>query len=96
MLHAFAPLQVDIDQSYTRLFIFPNFYIINLPTIIAIQFFDGVGENIVKLYKPVYRIIQVYTVSQFSHLYHRKILYIIDRVWKAGLFLKNHRKYPAV
>ena len=31
----------------TLLFIFPNSYIINLPTIIAIQFLDGVGENIV-------------------------------------------------
>ncbi len=29
----------------TLLFIFANFYIINLPTIIAIQFLDGVGET---------------------------------------------------
>ncbi len=56
---------------YTLQFIFPNFYIINLPTIIAIQFLDVVGENIV-------------------------ILYIIDRLWKTGLLLKYHRKYPAV
>ena len=28
---------------------------VNLPTIIAMQFLDGVGENIVKLYRPVYR-----------------------------------------
>ena len=35
----------------TLLFVFPNFYIINLPTIIAIQFLDAVGENIVILYK---------------------------------------------
>ncbi len=36
-----------IHQLCTLLFIFPNFYIIILPTIIAIQFLDGVGENIV-------------------------------------------------
>ncbi len=35
------------NKMFTLLFIFPNFYIINLPTIIAIQFLDGVGENIV-------------------------------------------------
>ncbi len=29
----------------TLLFTFPNFYIINLPTIIAIQLVDSVGEN---------------------------------------------------
>ena len=49
----------------TLLFIFLNFYIINLPIIIAIQFLDGVGD-------------------------------IIDRLWKAGLLLKNDRKYTAV
>ncbi len=27
--------------------LFPNFYIINLPSITGIQFIDGVGENIV-------------------------------------------------
>ena len=47
-------------RNDTLLFIFPNFYIINLRTIIAIQFLDGVGENIVKLYKPVCRNIQVH------------------------------------
>ena len=29
--------------------LFPNFYIINLPSIIGIQFIDGVVENIVNL-----------------------------------------------
>ena len=43
-------------QILTLLFIFPNFYIINLPTIIAIQILDGVGENILKLYKPAYSV----------------------------------------
>ncbi len=38
----------------TLLFIFPNIYIISLPTIIAIQFLDGGGENIVKLHKQDY------------------------------------------
>ncbi len=33
--------------------LFPNFYIINLLSIIDIQFIDGVGENIVKLYNPI-------------------------------------------
>ncbi len=33
--------------------LFLNFYIINLPTIIVIQFIDGVGENIVKQYNPI-------------------------------------------
>ncbi len=42
--------------------LFPNFYIINLPSKIGIQFIDGV-------------------------------LYIIDRLWKAGLLLENHGKY---
>ncbi len=27
--------------------LFPNFYMINLPSIIGIQFIDGVGESIV-------------------------------------------------
>ncbi len=64
----------NFGEMITLLFIFPNFYIINLPTIFAIQFLDGVGESIVKLYKPVYRIILVYTVSQFSHKHHLKIV----------------------
>ena len=33
--------------------LFPNFYIINLPPIIGIQFIDGVGENIVEQYNPI-------------------------------------------
>ncbi len=31
-----------------------------------------------------------------SIIYHLSIIYIIDRLWKAGLLLKNDRKYPAV
>ncbi len=46
---------MQIKWKDTLLFIFASFHIINLPTIIAIQFLDGVGENIVKLYRPVYR-----------------------------------------
>ncbi len=58
------------------LFIFPNFYIINLPTIIGIQFLDGVGEHIVKLH-TIYKLYG-----------NGLILYIIDRLWKAGLLFK--------
>ncbi len=35
---------------YTRESIL-QFYIINLPSIIGIQFIDGAGENIVKMYR---------------------------------------------
>ena len=33
--------------------LFHKLYIINMPSIIGIQFIDGVGENIVKLYNPI-------------------------------------------
>ena len=39
-------------------------------------------------YKPVYTIYKLYGNSL--------VLYIIDRLWKAGLLSKNGRKYPAV
>ena len=44
-------------------------YIINLPTIIAIQFLDGDhgdGENIVKLYRPIYRV-TIFTAKLDCH-----------------------------
>ena len=39
-----------IGIEFTHENLFPNFYIINLPSIIGIQLIDGVGENIVKPY----------------------------------------------
>ncbi len=50
--------------------LFANLYIINLPSIIGIQFIDGVGENIVKLYNPIY-----YSIGTniMLHLHHLKL-----------------------
>ncbi len=68
---------------YTHENLFPNFYIINLPSILGIQFLDGVGGNIVKLYALLYTIYKFYG--------NGLILYIIDRLWKAGgLCKKTH------
>ncbi len=79
-----VPTNLGFGHTYkfaaTLLFIFPNLYIINLPTIIAIQFLDGFGENIVKLYKPVYRIMLENSIAiilpQCTPVHHLKI------VWK--------------
>ena len=46
-------IQISKTQLYTLLFIFLDFYIINLPTITGIQLLHGLGANIVTLYKPV-------------------------------------------
>ena len=55
----------------TLLFIFPNFYIINLPTIIVIQFLDGVGDYALRK-KSCFRIFkyaQVFKYAQYAILF---------------------------
>ncbi len=49
--HSELAVMVFLFSTHENLF--PNFYIINVPSIIGIQFIDGVGESIVKLYNPI-------------------------------------------
>ncbi len=69
-----APYHAMLFHCVTHKNLFPNFYIINLPSIIGIQFIDGVGENIVNclfLYNSIGTDIML-------HLHH---LVIVSQLW---------------
>ncbi len=76
-------LEIELlEACATQPFLFLEFYIIIMPMGAVIMLNIHHLEIIIIIYYKLYG--------------NKSILYIIDRLWKAGLLLKNHQKYEAL